>query len=94
MSRPAFDERKAHKPVFQALLDARAQFGGDTVALVDGDERELTYDDILRGSFALGSALKPGTRSRRMRRRDAADRSRGGDRLLRPFAPLAACPPC
>ena len=61
MSRPAFDERKAHKPVFQALLDARAQFGGDTVALIDGDERALTYDDILRASFALGSALKPGT---------------------------------
>ena len=62
MSLPAFDERKAHKPVFQALLDARAQFGGDTVALIDGDERALTYDDILRASFALGSALKPGTR--------------------------------
>ena len=63
MSRPAFDERKAHMPVFQALLDARAQFGGGKVALVDGDERTLTYDEILRASFALGSALKPGTRS-------------------------------
>jgi acyl-[acyl-carrier-protein]-phospholipid O-acyltransferase/long-chain-fatty-acid--[acyl-carrier-protein] ligase len=63
MSRTPFDERKAHKPVFQALLDARAEFGGAQVALVDGDERELTYDDILKGAFALGSALKPGTRS-------------------------------
>ena len=62
MSRPAFDERQAHKPVFQALVEARAGFGGHTVALIDGDERALTYDDILRGSFALGSALKPGTR--------------------------------
>lgn len=35
---------------------------GDAVALVDGDERALNYDDIIRASFALGSALKSGTR--------------------------------
>ena len=45
------------------LIDARLEFGGDTVALIDGDERALSYDDILRASFALGSAFKPGTRA-------------------------------
>jgi len=31
--------------------------------LVDGDDRNLTYDDIIQASFALGSALKRGTRA-------------------------------
>src|ERR1700760_3948081 len=48
--------------VFHALLATRARFGGRRVALVDGDEREFSYDDILRASFALGHALKSGTR--------------------------------
>jgi acyl-[acyl-carrier-protein]-phospholipid O-acyltransferase/long-chain-fatty-acid--[acyl-carrier-protein] ligase len=58
-----FDPAVAHRSVFQALVEARAEFGGDKVALVDGDDRALTYDAILRASFALGSALKAGTRS-------------------------------
>lgn len=58
-----FDLSEAHKPVFRALLDARARFGGDTVAIVDGDERKLTYDEIVRAAFALGHALRKGTKS-------------------------------
>ena len=42
---------------------ARREYGGGTVALVDGDDRTFTYDDIIRASFALGSALKRGTRT-------------------------------
>lgn len=61
--RVPFDPAAARQPVFQALVDARKEFGGDRVALVDGDDRALTYDEIIRASFALGSALKPGTRS-------------------------------
>ena len=61
--RPPFDVREAHKPVFQALIEARQEHGGDTVALVDGDDRALSYDAVLRGSFVLGSALKAGTRA-------------------------------
>ena len=38
-------------------------FGGGTLALVDGDGRVLTYDEIIRASFALGDALKNGTRA-------------------------------
>ncbi|MBV9331348.1 MAG: AMP-binding protein, partial [Alphaproteobacteria bacterium] len=50
------------KPIFHALVDARAKFGGSRPALVDGDERVLSYDDIVRGALALGHALKKGTR--------------------------------
>jgi acyl-[acyl-carrier-protein]-phospholipid O-acyltransferase/long-chain-fatty-acid--[acyl-carrier-protein] ligase len=56
-----FDPATARRTVFQALADARAEYGGDTVALVDGDERAFSYDDLIRASFALGSALKRGT---------------------------------
>ncbi|HEU0161500.1 MAG TPA: AMP-binding protein [Rhizomicrobium sp.] len=61
-TRMPFDPQSAQRSLFQALLAARAEFGGDTPALVDGDERTLTYDQILRASFALGSALKSRTR--------------------------------
>ena len=57
-----FDPVAARRSVFQALVDARSEYGGATIALVDGDERSLSYDDIIRASFALGSALKHGTR--------------------------------
>ena len=49
------------KPVFKALVDARAKYGGSRAAIVDGDERVLTYDEILRAALALGHALKKGT---------------------------------
>jgi acyl-[acyl-carrier-protein]-phospholipid O-acyltransferase/long-chain-fatty-acid--[acyl-carrier-protein] ligase len=58
-----FDMASARRSLFQAVVDARREFGGGTIALVDGDDRALSYDDIIRASFALGSALKPGTRS-------------------------------
>lgn len=59
-----FDISEAHKPVFQALNEARLRFGGRRVALVDGDERKLTYDEIVRASLALGHALKKRSRPR------------------------------
>ena len=60
--RTPFDPARIRRGVFQALTDARAAHGGGAVALVDGDERTFTYDEIIRASFALGSALKRGTR--------------------------------
>ncbi len=51
------------KPIFHAILEARDRFGGDRVIFVDGDGRELTYDAIIRASFALGHALSRGSRS-------------------------------
>ena len=57
-----FDLSRARKPVFRALIGARNQFGGSTTAIVDGDERKFTYDELVRASFALGHALKKGTK--------------------------------
>ena len=58
-----FDMASARRSVFQAVVEARREFGGGTIALVDFDDRKLTYDDIIRASFALGSALKKGTQA-------------------------------
>ena len=55
---------RTRKPVFQALIDARSRYGGSRPAIVDGDERVLTYDEIVRASLALGHALKKGTKRR------------------------------
>ena len=58
-----FDISLAQKPVFHALLEARDKFGGATSAMVDGDGRTLSYNEIIRACFALGDALKKGTRA-------------------------------
>jgi acyl-[acyl-carrier-protein]-phospholipid O-acyltransferase/long-chain-fatty-acid--[acyl-carrier-protein] ligase len=58
-----FDPAVMRRSVFQALAEARGEFGGDRTALVDGDDRSFTYDELIRGSFALGSALRRGTRA-------------------------------
>ena len=58
-----FDPAAARSSIFRALIEARLEHGGHATALVDGDDRALSYDDILRASFALGSALKTGTRA-------------------------------
>ncbi len=58
-----FDTNRTHKPVFHALIDARSKFGSDRPALIDGDERVLTYEEIIRAALALGHALKKGTKS-------------------------------
>jgi len=60
----AFDMVRTKKSIFQGLADARARFGGKVPIVVDGDERVLTYDDIMRATLALGHALKKGTRAR------------------------------
>ncbi|HEY2071710.1 MAG TPA: AMP-binding protein [Rhizomicrobium sp.] len=57
-----FDITRADQPVFHALVSAKSQYGGAKPAIVDGDERVLTYDEIVRASLALGHALKKGTR--------------------------------
>ncbi len=60
--RSAYDPRHADTSVFAALLAARKEYGGRKVVVHDADDRKLTYDDIVRATFALGSALKKGTR--------------------------------
>ncbi len=58
-----FDVREAHKSVFRALTDARSRHGGSRAALVDGDGRMMSYDELVRAALALGHALKKGTKS-------------------------------
>ncbi len=58
-----FDVARTQKTVFRALFEARARYGGRQAAIVDGDDRVLSYDDILRATLALGHALKKGTRN-------------------------------
>jgi acyl-[acyl-carrier-protein]-phospholipid O-acyltransferase / long-chain-fatty-acid--[acyl-carrier-protein] ligase len=57
-----FDVYRAHQPIFHALVQAKSRFGGSKPVIVDGDERVLSYDEIVRASLALGHALKKGTK--------------------------------
>src|ERR1044071_490618 len=57
-----FDMTRAGKPLFRALTEARAEYGGRKPVIVDGDERGFTYDEIVRAALALGHALKKHTR--------------------------------
>lgn len=54
----AFRPRRAKTDLFRALLRARSEFGGKTVAVVDGDGTSFDYSSIVQGAFALGGALK------------------------------------
>lgn len=57
----AYSQRRANTDLFSALLRAKRTFGAKTVAVVDGDGSEFDYQTIVRGAFALGSALKKHT---------------------------------
>jgi acyl-[acyl-carrier-protein]-phospholipid O-acyltransferase/long-chain-fatty-acid--[acyl-carrier-protein] ligase len=48
--------------LFSALMRAAREFGPAREILVDGDERVVTYKEIIRAAFGLGSALKKGTK--------------------------------
>ena len=56
-----FNEGRIRKSVFQALLQSKGRYGGKKIAAIDADGRELSYDDLVKASFALGHALKAGT---------------------------------
>ena len=56
-----YDPRATQVGLFTGLLKAKGRFGGNTVAVIDGDERKMTYTEIIRAAFALGSALRKGT---------------------------------
>jgi acyl-[acyl-carrier-protein]-phospholipid O-acyltransferase/long-chain-fatty-acid--[acyl-carrier-protein] ligase len=57
VSTQPFSKAKYRTSVFAALLNARREHGGKTVAIIDGDERKFTYDDLLKAVFAMGSAI-------------------------------------
>lgn len=48
---------RAKTDIFSAIIRASKEFGGKTVIIVDGDGTEIDYKTVLRGAFALGSAL-------------------------------------
>ena len=58
----AYKPQRTRTDVFSALIRASREFGAGKTIVVDGDERELSYKEIIRGAFALGSALKKGTK--------------------------------
>ncbi|MEE9346811.1 MAG: AMP-binding protein [Robiginitomaculum sp.] len=57
----AYNDSYSNISVFGALIRARKDFGGKREAIIDADDKIYTYDDMVRASFALGSALKGGT---------------------------------
>ena len=58
----AYKPQRNRTDVFSALVRASREFGAGKTILVDGDERELSYKEIIRAAFGLGSALKKGTK--------------------------------
>ncbi|WP_300391991.1 AMP-binding protein [Henriciella sp.] len=57
-----YKPKRTRIDIFSAVLRAAKEFGGSKIAIVDGDERELSYKEIIRAAFALGSALKKQTK--------------------------------
>lgn len=57
-----FKPGRARIDLFSGLLRAKRQFGAKKEVIVDGDERVLTYGEIIQAAFALGSALKRHTK--------------------------------
>ena len=57
-TRVPFDIKRTQRSLMSALLEARKRFGGKTIALWDADDRQLSYDEVVRASFALGSAMR------------------------------------
>ncbi|HBK92239.1 MAG TPA: 2-acylglycerophosphoethanolamine acyltransferase, partial [Parvularcula sp.] len=54
---------RAKKSIFHALLAASKKKGAASVAVIDGDGRELTYAEIIRASFAIGGPLARATQA-------------------------------
>jgi acyl-[acyl-carrier-protein]-phospholipid O-acyltransferase/long-chain-fatty-acid--[acyl-carrier-protein] ligase len=57
MSNRPFELARTRVTLFEALLRARDAKGGKTKILEDHDRKPLSYDDIVRASFALGGKL-------------------------------------
>ncbi|WP_439619997.1 AMP-binding protein [Hyphomonas sp.] len=58
----AYRSARTHIDLFSALLRAKHEFGADKVIVIDGDDRELTYKEIIRAAFGLGAALRKNTK--------------------------------
>ncbi len=62
----AFDTRAGETPIFDALLNARAKYGGGKEILEDQERKPLTYTGLVRAAFVLGRKIaaltEPGER--------------------------------
>ena len=48
---------KSRSTVLAKVLDAKARVGGDAVAIIEPEGREISYRDLVRGAFALGNNI-------------------------------------
>lgn len=53
----AFNARDAERSLYDALLDARDTYGPKKLILEDQDRKPLSYNDLIRASFALGRKI-------------------------------------
>ncbi len=54
---PPFDVARSRRNLFDALIDARARFGGKKLIIEDSQGTKLTYTDLVRAAFALGRKI-------------------------------------
>jgi len=59
---PAYDPKEGQRSLFDALIDARNRYGGKKPIIEDIDRKPLTYDDLIRASFALGRRISKRTK--------------------------------
>ena len=57
-----YQPSRTRTDLFSALFRAKKEFGSGKAILIDGDERELTYKEIVQAALALGSTLRKGTK--------------------------------
>ena len=48
---------KSRSTVLAKVLDAKSRVGGDAVAIIEPEGREISYRDLVRGAFALGNNI-------------------------------------
>ncbi|MEM6414971.1 MAG: AMP-binding protein [Pseudomonadota bacterium] len=49
--------KNARKTIFQAVIAAGRRFGSNRLAVIDGDEKQFTYKELIRAGFALGGPI-------------------------------------
>lgn len=59
-----FREGRTRADLFSSFLASKRKYGGGKTILIDGDERRMSYRDLARAAFALGSALSKRTDKR------------------------------
>lgn len=50
-------ERRSRRSIFQAYLESARRMGGKTLAVIDGDGKKFTYQEITRAAFALSGPI-------------------------------------